>query len=48
MQSQTRDIDLVISEDRMMAKLLHFLVLTLRTVDGAKNTANPYLYVMAA
>ena len=36
----------MIKEERHMMKLLHFLVLSLKTVDGVKNSALPYLNLM--
>ena len=38
-----REIDLVITNERDMSKLLKFLIKKLRTIDGTKNSANKIL-----
>ena len=40
LQTKQRDIDLVIPDDKDMDLLLKFLLPTMRTVDGVRNSAS--------
>lgn len=45
LQTKYRDIDLVIANRNHMMQLVHYLVLVLKTVDGMRNSAMPYLNI---
>jgi hypothetical protein len=42
-KDRKRTIDLIIPQEHHMMIVLHFLILQMKTVDGVKNSAIPYL-----
>ena len=42
---QKRDLDLVITNRNHLLLIVHFLVLALKTVDGQRNSAIPFLNI---
>ena len=46
LQLKHRTIDLVIEDDTMYNRLVEFLIISLRTVDGVRDSALPHLNYM--
>ena len=43
LQFQGRDVDLIVKDDEQMMIFIKFLIFKLKTLDGKRNSAIPYL-----